>query len=90
MVKTIQVNDEVVEKLDSIKNNGKSYEDAILELIELANEKKKQELNKEQEELLIEGYKVMAGESLKICKEFEAIEQSVLSNTKKISAERLM
>ena len=31
-------------------------------------------LNKKQEKLLIEGYKEMAEESLKIAKEFEAIE----------------
>lgn len=30
---------------------------------------------RKQEELLIEGYKEMAGESLKITKEFEAIEE---------------
>ena len=71
MGKTIQIGDRLAEKLDSLKDHNKSYEDTILKLIEFASRENKQEFDKEQEELLIEGYKDMAEESLKICNEFK-------------------
>ena len=50
---------------NSIGERDKSYQDTILELMDIAEKRKK-----EQDELLIEGYKEMAEESLKICNEF--------------------
>ena len=52
-----------------MKKGKNTYEEVILELMFIAEKHKR-----EQEELLIEGYKEMAEESLKITKEFEAIE----------------
>jgi predicted CopG family antitoxin len=70
MVTTIQLNEEVKNALDRLKTNKETYEQVILKLMQIAEKCKR-----EQEELLIEGYKEMAEESLKINKEFEAIEE---------------
>ena len=69
MVTTIQLNEDVKKALDRLKTRKETYEQIILNLMKLAEENKRK-----QEELLIEGYKEMAEESLKIAKEFEAIE----------------
>ncbi|GEM_PF-763635 len=69
MVTTIQLNENVKKALDRMKSNKETYEEVILNLMKIAEKSKR-----EQEELLIEGCKVMAEESLKITKEFEAIE----------------
>jgi hypothetical protein len=70
MVTTIQLNESVKRELDRLKTNRETYEEAILNLMKIAEKCKR-----EREELLIEGYKEMAEESLKITKEFEAIEE---------------
>ena len=69
MITTIQLNEDVKKALDRMKSNKETYEEIILNLMEIAEKCKR-----EQEDLLIEGYKEMAEESLKITKEFEAIE----------------
>lgn len=69
MVTTIQLNENVKNALDRMKSNKETYEEVIISLMNIAEKCKR-----EQEELLIEGCKVMAEESLKITKEFEAIE----------------
>jgi len=69
MVTTIQLNENVKNALDRMKSNKETYEEVILNLMKIAEKCKR-----EQEELLIEGCKVMAKESLKITKEFESIE----------------
>lgn len=69
MVTTIQLNEDVKDALDKMKSNKETYEQVILNLMKIAEKCKR-----EQEQLLIEGCKVMAEESLKITKEFEAIE----------------
>ena len=69
MVTTIQLNDNVKKALDRMKSNKETYEQVILNLMKIAEKCKR-----EQEQLLIEGCKEMAEESLKITKEFEAIE----------------
>ncbi len=69
MVTTIQINENVKLELDKFKSNKETYEQIILNLMKIA-----QECQRRNEELLIEGCKVMAEESLKITKEFEAIE----------------
>jgi len=69
MVTTIQLNENVKNALDRMKSNKETYEEVILNLMKTAEKCKR-----EQEQLLIEGCKEMAEESLKITKEFEAIE----------------
>ena len=69
MVTTIQLNEKVKNQLDKLKTNKETYEEVILNLMQIAEKQKR-----EQEQLLIEGYKAMAEENLKITKEFEAIE----------------
>jgi len=70
MVTTIQLNENVKKALDRMKENKETYEEVILNLMKIAEKQKR-----EQKQLLIEGYKEMAEESLKINKEFEAIEE---------------
>ena len=70
MVTTIQLNEDVKRSLDRLKSNKETYEEIILNLMKIAETCKRK-----QEEFLIEGYKEMAEESLKIAKEFEAIEE---------------
>ena len=69
MVTTIQLNESVKTSLDELKTKKETYEEIILKLMKFMRDSKKQ-----QEDLLIEGCKVMAKESLKIAKEFEQIE----------------
>ncbi|MBT3583178.1 hypothetical protein HN510_05140 [Candidatus Woesearchaeota archaeon] len=70
MVTTIQLNEPVKIALDQMKDLKKqTYEQVILHLLELVEHQKR-----EQEALMIEGYKEIAEESLKISKEFERIE----------------
>ena len=69
MITTIQLNENVKNALDRMKNNKETYEEVILNLMKIVEVSKR-----EQEQLLIEGCKAMAGENLKITKEFEAIE----------------
>jgi len=70
MVTTIQLNEGVKKALDRMKTNKETYEEVILGLMHFVEAEKRK-----QEELMIEGYKEMAEESLKICKEFDAIEE---------------
>jgi hypothetical protein len=69
MVTTIQLNENVKNALDRIKSNKETYEEVIISLMKTAEKCKR-----EQEQLLIEGCNEMAQESIKIAKEFEAIE----------------
>ena len=66
MVTTIQLNEDVKKALDRIKSKKETYEDVIVNLMQIAEENKRK-----QEELLIEGYKEMAEESLKIANDWE-------------------
>tara|TARA_Y100000310_G_scaffold137707_1_gene136671 strand:+ start:206 stop:436 length:231 start_codon:yes stop_codon:yes gene_type:complete len=69
MVTTIQLNEDVRNALDRLKSNKETYEAVIVKLMNSVEQNKR-----EQEKLLIEGYKELAEESLKITKEFEGIE----------------
>jgi predicted CopG family antitoxin len=69
MITTIQLNENVKKALDRLKENKETYEEVILNLMKIAEKHKR-----EQEQLLIEGCKVMAEENLKITREFESIE----------------
>ncbi len=67
MVTTIQLNENVKNSLAGLKSSNKeTYEEVIVKLVKNLNKQKK-----EQEQLLIEGYKEMAEESLKMAKEWE-------------------
>ena len=69
MITTIQIHEEVKHELDQLKTGKETYEEIIVKMI-----RKIEEQRRKQRGLLIEGYKEMAGESLRINKEFEAIE----------------
>ena len=69
MITTIQLREEVKKSLDRMKNEKETYEEVIVRMMNTLDEQKRK-----QTDLLIEGCKVMAEESLKIAHEFEAIE----------------
>jgi len=65
-ITTIQIHEDVKQNLDSFKETAKdSYEDAIVKLISSVEKQKR--FN---DKLLLEGYKEMAKESIKIAKEW--------------------
>jgi predicted CopG family antitoxin len=66
MVTTIQLNENVKNALDRMKNNKETYEEVILNLMKIAEKCKR-----EQEQLLIEGCKEMYDAMLKTSKEWE-------------------
>ena len=68
MVTTIQLNENVKKALERMKNAKESYEEVIVKMITQLEKQKR-----EHEQLMIEGCKEMAEESLRITKEFEAI-----------------
>jgi hypothetical protein len=69
-ISTIQIRNNVKVDLDRLREKSNdSYENIIVRLIDIAEQQKRNN-----EKLLIEGCKEMATESLKITKEFEAIE----------------
>jgi hypothetical protein len=72
MVTTIQLNENVKKALDRFKTNKETYEQVILNLMKIAERCKR-----EQEQLLIEGYKEMAQESLRITKEWESTDTAL-------------
>ncbi len=72
MVTTIQLNENVKNALDRMKSNKETYEEIILSLMKTAERCKR-----EQEQLLIEGCKEMAEESLRITKEWEATDATL-------------
>ena len=72
MVTTIQLNENVKNALDRLKSNKETYEEVILSLMNIAEKCKR-----EQEQLLIEGYKEMAKESLRITKEWESTDATL-------------
>jgi predicted CopG family antitoxin len=66
-ITTIQIRENVKNQLDRMKSGRESYEEVILNLMKQAEQCKRSN-----EELLIEGCKAMAEESLKITKEWES------------------
>lgn len=76
MTSTIQLSNKVKESLTVYKIYPReSYEDVIVNLISEVEEKRRAD-----EELLIEGCKEMAEESLKIVKEWEHLDKEVDAN----------
>ena len=73
MITTIQLGENVKNELERLKESkGDTYEKVILSLIKIAEEKKRK-----QTDLLIEGCKVMAEDSLRITKEWETTDASI-------------
>ncbi|MEK6927688.1 MAG: hypothetical protein AABX11_04615 [Nanoarchaeota archaeon] len=71
MISTIQLRENVKQELAGLKEKeNDSYEDVIVRLVNVTKLQ-----NRQKKELLIEGYIEMAEESLKICKEFDTIEE---------------
>jgi len=70
-ITTIQIRSNVKNELDRFREkSNESYEDVIVKIIQFVEKKRRS-----QEELLIEAAKATAEESLKITKEFEAIDE---------------
>jgi predicted CopG family antitoxin len=73
MITTIQIRETVKNQLDKIKQTERqTYEEVILSLIKFVELQKRK-----QEDLLIEGCKAMAEESLRICKEWESTDAAL-------------
>ena len=72
MITTIQIRENVKNELDMFKEGNKTYEEVILSLMRFVEQQKRK-----QTELLIEGCKEMAEDSLKITKEWEATDASL-------------
>ncbi len=85
MATTIQLNEDVKNALDRMKSNKETYEQVILNLMKIAEKCKR-----EQEQLLIEGYKEMAEESLRITKEWEATDAILDFECEKLIPEKYL
>lgn len=72
MVTTIQLNESVKNSLDRLKSDKETYEQVILNLMKIAEKCKR-----EQEQLLIEGCKVMAEDMIRINKEWEGADSGI-------------
>ncbi|MDP3987099.1 MAG: hypothetical protein Q8P81_02625 [Nanoarchaeota archaeon] len=66
MATTIQLNEDAKRALDRLKSGRETYEEVILNLMETVENMKREKKN-----ILIEGYKEMADESIKISREWE-------------------
>jgi predicted CopG family antitoxin len=85
MVTTIQLNENVKNALDRMKSNKETYEEVIINLMKIA-----EKFKREQEQLLIEGYKEMAEESLRITKEWESTDATLDWECKNLIPERYL
>jgi len=73
MITTIQLNENVKNALNQMKETKReSYEEVIVKMMHLIEKQKR-----EQEELLIEGCKAMAEDSLRMNKEWEKIDSEL-------------
>ena len=72
MITSIQIRENVKNQLEKLKQSNQTFEEVIIALIKSAELQKRK-----QEELLIEGCKVMAEESLRICKEWETTDATL-------------
>ena len=67
IITTIQIHEDVKEELNKLKENSKeSYEEVILKLVSRIEKEKRQK-----RDIMIEGCKEMAEDSLRITKEWE-------------------
>lgn len=67
MITSIQIHERIKQQLDSLKEKKESYEGVVARLIIQAEKQKRS-----QENLLKEGYKEMAQETLKITKDWSS------------------
>ncbi len=81
MITTIQLNENVKNALDRMKNNKETYEDIIVNLMTYFEKQKRK-----QEELLIEGCKEMYDDMLSIEKEWEGTLMDGLDKNEKWNA----
>ncbi len=72
MITTIQLNESVKNALNRLKTNKETYEQVISNLMKIAEKCKR-----DNQKLLVEGYKEMAEESMKITKEWEATDATL-------------
>jgi hypothetical protein len=72
MVTSIQLNENVKTALDRLKSSKETYEEVIINLMKIAEKCKR-----EQEELIIEGCKVMAEDMIRINKEWEGADSDL-------------
>ena len=73
MITTIQLNEQVKNSLDKMKESRReTYEEVIVKIMKIVEEQKRA-----QRELLIEGCKEMAEDSLKITKDFESVDSEI-------------
>lgn len=72
MITTIQVHDSVKNQLDRMKTDKETYEEIIIGLMRIVEKCKR-----EKEQLLIEGCKEMAEDSLRITKEWEKTDSEI-------------
>ncbi len=70
MISTIQLSENVKNSLGKLKEVRESYEDVIVKWMNEFERRKREHVD-----LMIEGAKETAAESLKITKEFEAIDE---------------
>ena len=78
MITTIQLNEDVKKALDRIKSHKETYEQAIINLMNIAEKYKR-----EQEELLIDGCKEMYDDMSKMAKEWEGALMDGLDRSEK-------
>jgi len=71
-ITTIQIRENVKNELDKMKSRNQSYEEVIINLMRIAEQHKRQK-----KELLIEGCRVMAKDSLKITKDWETTDSKI-------------
>jgi predicted CopG family antitoxin len=78
MATTIQISETAKRSLDRLKKEKQTYEEVILNLMKIVEVYKR-----EQKQLLVEGYKEMAEESLRIAKEWEGTLMDGLNKNEK-------
>jgi hypothetical protein len=72
MVTTIQINENVKKELDKLKKNKETYEEIIVKMMSELDKQKRMN-----EELLIEGCKVMYNDMIEINKEWESVDAEI-------------
>ena len=78
MITTIQINSDVKKAMDKMKSNKETYEQLIINLMQIVENEKRN-----QEDLLIEGCKEMYDDVLKIAKEWEGTLMDGLDKTER-------
>jgi len=72
MVTTIQLNENVKAELDRLKTNKETYEQVIIKMVRELEEQRRKKID-----LMIEGAKETAEESLRITQEWEATDANL-------------